>query len=133
MRDDLKARCDAIEEAYEFMLAYAAQGVRGEAGSQTTGQLRDLLSKAVEAIFGLAELINGIVNENRLEPADRYRAFAAMLGRDADNTTTILQLVLSQPAISSQLIDNVNASIHVRTLLTDLFVIDELLGLEIPT
>jgi hypothetical protein len=51
-----------------------------------------------------------------------------MLGRDADNTITILQLVLSQPSISSQLIDNVNASIHVRTLLTDLFVIDELLS-----
>ena len=30
---DLAARCDAIEECYEFMLAYAAQGVVDEAGS----------------------------------------------------------------------------------------------------
>jgi hypothetical protein len=35
--------------------------------------------------------------------------------------------VLAQPSISSQLIDNLNASIHVRALLTDLFLIDEIL------
>jgi hypothetical protein len=36
-------------------------------------------------------------------------------------------LVLSQATISSQLIDNLNASIHLRALLTDLFLIDEIL------
>jgi hypothetical protein len=35
-------------------------------------------------------------------------------------------LVLAQPAISSQLVDNLNASIHLRALLTDLFLIDEI-------
>jgi hypothetical protein len=34
-------------------------------------------------------------------------------------------MVLAQPAISSQLIDNLNASIHLRALLTDLFLIGE--------
>jgi len=38
-----------------------------------------------------------------------------------------LELVLAQPAISSQLIDNLNASIHLRALLTDLFLIGEIL------
>ncbi len=38
-----------------------------------------------------------------------------------------VELVLAQPAISSQLIDNLNASIHLRALLTDLFLIDEIL------
>jgi hypothetical protein len=36
-------------------------------------------------------------------------------------------LVLAQPAISSQLIDNLNASIHLRALLTDLFLLGEIL------
>jgi hypothetical protein len=35
--------------------------------------------------------------------------------------------VLVQAAISSQLVDNLNASIHRRALLTDLFLVDELL------
>ena len=128
MRDELKKRCDAVEEAYEFMLAYAAQGLSGAEGSQTGGQVRHLLTKAVEALSGLDALVIKIVESEQLAPADRYRSFAATLQRDADNTSTILHLVLSQTAISSQLIDNVNASIHVRTLLTDLFVIDEVLG-----
>jgi len=34
---------------------------------------------------------------------------------------------MAQPSISSQLVDNLNASIHVRALLTDLFLIDEIL------
>jgi hypothetical protein len=35
--------------------------------------------------------------------------------------------VLAQRSIGSQMIDNVNASIHVRALLTDVFLIDEAL------
>ncbi len=34
---------------------------------------------------------------------------------------------LGQPGISSQMIDNINASIHVRALLTDVFIVDEIL------
>jgi len=41
-----------------------------------------------------------------------------------------MELVLNQPVISSQLIDNLNASIHLRALLTDLFLIDEILKLH---
>ena len=36
-------------------------------------------------------------------------------------------MVLAQKWISSQLVDNLNASIHLRTLLTDIFLIDEAL------
>ena len=36
-----------------------------------------------------------------------------------------LHQVLVQPAISSQLVDNLNASIHLRALLTYLFLVDE--------
>jgi hypothetical protein len=36
-----------------------------------------------------------------------------------------LKLALSQRAIGSQLVDNLNASIHLRALPTDLFLIDE--------
>jgi hypothetical protein len=36
-------------------------------------------------------------------------------------------MVIAQPSIGSQVIDNLNANIHVRALLTDLFLIDEIL------
>jgi hypothetical protein len=124
---DLKARCNAIEECYEFMLAYAAQGVVHEAGSQLAGELRTFLGRAETALTGLAAACRADVDRGGLEPADQYRAFIEVLDRDAGSALAALQLVIAQPSISSQLIDNLNASIHVRALLTDLFLIDEVL------
>ena len=46
---------------------------------------------------------------------------------DARSTRAALRLVLAARTLSSQLIDNLNASIHIRALLTDIFLIDETL------
>ncbi|MFZ0020864.1 MAG: hypothetical protein WAL10_26400, partial [Acetobacteraceae bacterium] len=56
-----------------------------------------------------------------------YADFIAVLEQDARATRAALRLVLAQQALSSQLIDNLNASIHIRALLTDIFLIDETL------
>jgi len=56
-----------------------------------------------------------------------YRGFVAVIDRDARDASAAIQLVLSLPAIGSQVVDNLNASIHLRALLTDLFLIDEVL------
>ena len=123
----LAARCDAIEEAYEFMLAYASQGLPSEHGSESGGQIREFLRRCDAALTGLADLLSALVARLRLEPAAPYHAFVGVLDRDARDAQAALQLVMAQPAISSQLIDNLNASIHVRALLTDLFLIDEVI------
>jgi hypothetical protein len=122
----LSARCNTIEETYEFMLAYAAQGLAGDAGSQTGGQLREALNRAVEALQEVPGLFRTIVREGGLHPAESYDAFIAVMDRDARDALAAIQIVLSQPSISSQLIDNLNASIHLRALLTDLFLVDEI-------
>ena len=127
MREELERRCDTIEEAYEFMLAYAAQGLQGDAGHQTGGQLREFLTRAATALTGLGELFRSLIDEGGLAPAGPYRAYWAVLDRDARDSLAAVELVLAQSSISSQLIDNLNASIHLRALLTDLFLIDELL------
>src|SRR5262249_30099144 len=129
MQNDLARRCDVIEEAYEFMLAYAAQGVTGDEGSGKGGQIRSFLERAVEALSELGDAFTSLVNEEGLEPAARYHNFLAVLDRDAKDSLAAIELVLAQPAISSQLIDNLNASIHLRSLLTDLFLIDEIVKL----
>jgi hypothetical protein len=127
MPAEFSDRCDAIEECYEFMLAYAGQGLPSDEGSHAGSQVREFLERAVKALTGLAESCAKTVAEERLEPAGKYDAFIAVLQRDAQDSLAALDLVRAQPAISSQLIDNLNASIHVRALLTDLFLIDEIL------
>ena len=123
--NDLRLRIDTIEEAYEFMLAYAAQGVSGDVSSQSGGQVREFLTRAAGALTGLGDLYLSLVDRHRLEPA-RYRPFGAVLDRDARDSLAAIDIVLAQPAISSQIVDNLNASIHLRALLTDLFLIDEI-------
>lgn len=108
------------------MLAFAAQGLPGESGGRGS-EIRGMLTKAVDALSGLAAEYSALVSEAKLEPVAPYRAFLDVLERDAASARVALELVLAQPSISSQLIDNVNASIHLRTLLTDLFLIDEIL------
>ncbi len=125
MADELAARCEVIEEAYEFMLAYAAQGLADDADRGPGERIRDFLQRAAQALDGLADRCRAMVEELRLEPAARYQAFLAVLDRDARDSLAAIELVLAQPAISSQLIDNLNASVHVRALLTDLFLVDE--------
>jgi len=114
MATELSERCGVIEECYEFMLAYAGQGVSGE----SDGQIRDFLTRAARAMQGL---------EAAVPATQPFSAFRSVLARDARDSLAAVELVLAQPAISSQLIDNLNASIHLRALLTDLFLIDEIL------
>jgi hypothetical protein len=130
MLADILERCDAIEECYEFMLAYAAQGLPSDEGSKSGGQIREYLNRAAKAIAGLAESCATGVKPERLEPAERYQAFFQVLARDSHDSLAAIDLVLAQPAISSQLIDNLNASIHLRALLTDLFLLSEIVKIQ---
>ena len=123
----IEERCNTIEECYEFMLAYAAQGVPSDNGGRSGGQVREFLDLAVNALNGLPESFVTAVRDNGLGPAEKYQSFFDVLNRDTRDSLAAIELVLIQPSISSQLVDNLNASIHLRALLTDLFLVDEVL------
>jgi hypothetical protein len=120
----VRERCNAIEECYEFMLGYAAKGVPAESG--TGGQLRHHLSLAVTALTGIAGAYSDAVHHGGRD-GSKFDAFIALLDRDSKDSLAAFEMVLSLPSISSQVIDNLNALIHLRALLTDLFLIDEIL------
>ena len=122
----LKKRIDIIEESYEFMLAYAAQGLDGDESSKSGGELRRLLSKCDDAMTGLADFFRGVVENEKLDPKESFERFIDVMEQDIEKASAGLRLTLAQPSISSQLVDNLNASIHLRTLLTDIFLVDEI-------
>jgi hypothetical protein len=126
MLANIAERCNTVEESYEFMLAYAAQGLPTDSGSQSGGQIREYLRRAADVLRGLSDSSAKALQQERLEPAERYQAFFEVLNRDAADSLAAIELVLAQPTISSQLIDNLNASIHLRALLTDLFLLTEM-------
>jgi hypothetical protein len=124
---DLNARINTIEEAYEFMLAYAAQGLSTDQGSDTGSQAREFLRRCDAALTNLGGFLNSYIADSGIAAPAPYEAFIAVIDRDAKDAQAAVQLVLAQRAISSQLVDNLNASIHLRALLTDLFLIDEVI------
>src|SRR5262245_2256409 len=111
MRAEICRRCRTVEECYEFMLAYAAQGLASEDGSHSGNQIREILQRAVDALSGLVDVCVTATNDLPCS-AEKYIAFLDVLDRDADDSLRTIELVLAQPTISSQLIDNLNASTH---------------------
>jgi hypothetical protein len=77
--------------------------------------------------MGLPESCRQAIHDHQFQPFGKYEAFCCTLERDGNDSLVALDLVLAQPAISSQLIDNLNASSHLRALLTDLFLFGEIL------
>ncbi|MGY8778990.1 MAG: hypothetical protein ACKVIN_12835 [Longimicrobiales bacterium] len=123
--DEVKARIDAIESSYEFFLAYAAQGLTTDEGAKAGAQLREFLAKIEKAMDGLPELVTEAVAGR--EPSDSWADVVAMVRSDATAALAMVRLIAARPGVSSELIDNLNAFIHMRALLTDLFLVDDLL------
>ncbi len=101
---------EAVESGYEFLLAYAAQGRENDKGSE----VRDILT-------AMRDAANEI--DNLLSSDDGV--YSAVVVDDARKSVAAISLALSQEGISSELVDNLNASIHLRALLTDLFLLSE--------
>lgn len=124
-REELKAHIEVLEKAYEFFLSYAALGAEQEEASKVGGQLREYLSRTNAALGALANDLGGLVAAEGLEPAGAYRDMIDVTSADAARAGAAVRIVLAQETISSQLIDNLNASSHLRALLTDLFLLDD--------
>jgi hypothetical protein len=125
--DELKQRIEAIETGYEFMLAYAAQGRQTDKGAAAGRNVREYLENMAAALDGLSGVVAACVAATDRELPKKAEAFFAAVESDAKIALAAVRLVLSRDDISSQLVDNLNASIHLRALLTDLFVVDEVL------
>ena len=111
---ELSSRIETIERGYEYLLAYAAQGRQNEQGSE----VRDRLNDMFKSLHGLGELCAKVAVAAGAMPAT-VNPFLDAVKQDAAKARGAIGLVLSRPAISSLLVDNLNASIHVRALLTD--------------
>lgn len=125
-RGQLDACVDAIESGYEYFLAYAAQGRRTDVDNgASTSEVRKHLQAMIAAMDQLDDVVRACAAASNSDAMAAGTAFLDAIGADAARAAGALRLTLALPSISSQLIDNLNASIHVRTLLTDLFIVDE--------
>ncbi|NOX68595.1 MAG: hypothetical protein GXP15_05365 [Gammaproteobacteria bacterium] len=106
---------ETIESGYEYLLAYAAQGKdTDETGGDAASEVRTRLTAMAEAASSISSSLDG-----------DDRTFGWVILDDARKAHAAISLVLEQKGISSEMVDNLNASIHLRALLTDLFLLSE--------
>ena len=116
MRDAI----NRIEEAYEFMLAYAAQGRKREVdkgGGES--QIRRYLKRFDTALDDIESAVaEGLGGSQGVDFTDRFRD-------DLSVIRSVLGLLIAQPSITSDMIDNTNGLISLRAVLTDIFFVDQ--------
>lgn len=108
----LENQIEVVETAYEFLLAYAAQG-REDDQAGPGRKPREVLSEMDSALSTIVEKL------------DSNEPFSQVISEDIARTRKALALVCAQARITSELVDNLNASMHLRAVLTDLFLISE--------
>ncbi len=112
-----------LKSTYELTLAYAAQGRRAEANDPLG--IRQALRRADAALDVLSAATPADLGSPGGAAAQAAADMIAVLKQDIGKARAAIRFVLAQRMIGSQIIDNLNASIHIRALLTDIFLLDE--------
>jgi hypothetical protein len=120
---DLARRIDDIESSYEFLLAYAAQGRQHDQGTEARARLTTM----VAALDGFATQARAALQSDVADRESEIAPYLDAVERDAAVARGAVALVLRRESIPSLLVDNLNASVHLRALLTDLFLIEQFL------
>lgn len=107
---------EAIESGYEFLLAFAAQGRPAQDETGPGPHARPTLEGIAGAMKNIATAF-----------ADSKDDFEQVIAKDCHNAGAALRFILNQKKIGSEIVDNLNASIHLRAVLTDLFLYSEAL------
>ena len=111
---DLAESIETIEAGYEFLLAYAAQGRPAGAETGPGPHARPTLEGMLEAMVQLGDSL-----------ANREGSFERVIAEDCRKAGAAIAFLLNQEKIGSEIVDNLNASIHLRAVLTDLFLYSE--------
>ena len=122
MTDKIKIRenIELVEEAYEYMLAYAAQGRADEGAGPDGAHIRTFLVQLNEATDNILAVMDDV---HAISP--NSSAFFKALKSDAATVKSVMSIMLGKDNVSSEMIDNANGLISVRSYLTALFFIDK--------
>ena len=120
MSETIRAHIERIEEAYEFMLAYAAQGRSDEGAGPDGAHIRTFLSQFDAAVAAIVDELDTVPGAG-----DEASAFLAGLKADSAIVTSVLRSMLARDGIASEVVDNANGLISVRSYLTGLFFLDK--------
>jgi hypothetical protein len=112
-----------LERGYDSLLAYAELERKDDTGSD----VRHTLVSMHTALDGLGALVASVVGADSTEAARVAVDLISAVTEDARKARGAIALVLSRPAIGSRLVRSLNASSHLRALLSDVMLVDQVL------
>ncbi len=117
---EIRKNIELVEEAYEFMLAYAAQGRVDEGAGPDGAHIRTFLTQFSDATDRIIEDLDKLS-----KPNGEMGTFINSAKSDAETVKSVMSIMLQKGNISSEMVDNANGLITVRSYLTALFFIDK--------
>ena len=117
---EIRKNIELVEEAYEFMLAYAAQGRADEGAGPDGAHIRTFLTQFSTATDNIINELDELTASH-----ETTETFIKALKTDADTVKSVMAIMLQKDNVSSEMIDNANGLITVRSYLTALFFIDK--------
>ena len=114
IRDSL----EIIEESYEFLLTYGAQGRKHETEDKGPSKIRECLRLFENALEKIQDVDLSVF-------ANDISDFNKRFLDDLQVVRSILKSLLELPVITSDMIDNTNGLIVIRSVMTSLFFIDQ--------
>ena len=113
---ELSERIEVIEAAYEYMLAYAAQGYEAALEAQQANDIRthlEAMSKALDGLGDVAAAVSEIVDGKTVE---EYQFFLVALSDDARKTHGAVRLTLARSGISSQTVSYTHLTLPTKRI-----------------
>ena len=122
---DFMAAVERSEEAYEFMISYAGQGIGREIPTQDVKEIRDYLEQLQEALEDAVSAAREIPEEFDLDGEDHYYDVLDRLETEREEAADVLALLIAQDRITSQQVDNLNGMSVFQSVMMKLFFLEE--------
>lgn len=123
---DYQAAVTRAEEAYEFMIAYAGQGIGREIPEKKSDDVREYIIQLEGALHDAHEAASAIGDTHEIDGAEQYEGMLADMAAELDEASTILDLLAAQDRVTSAQVDNINGMSVFQSVMMKLFFIDDL-------
>ena len=122
----LQDHIESAEEAYEFLISFAGQGLDRQQPPGITEEVRDYVEQLAAAFVDAHAAAVTIAEEHDLDGETEYRAMLDRLESEIDEARTVLALLAAQDVITSAQVDNLNGMSVFQSVVMKFFFLDEL-------
>lgn len=123
---NLQDAVERTEEAYEFMISFAGQGIGREIEQSSSDQVREYVHQLHDALGDAVTAAAAIPDEYDVSGAEQYEQVVSGLGDEVTEAQQFLSLLGAQDRITSQQVDNLNGMSVFQSVVMKLFFLEEL-------